>query len=76
MTYFGAVVESDKPGVVFDTLGLNGARMVTALAWDETSFRAELAHRVPDVVAIAYGTNESQDFGASRPSATASSSAS
>lgn len=59
---FGVVVEAAKPGVVLDTVGLNGARLGTALAWDEPAWVAELSQRKPELVVIAYGTNESQDL--------------
>jgi lysophospholipase L1-like esterase len=55
---FGVVVESAAGGVVVDTLGINGARVSTALAWDERAWIAELAARSPALVVIAYGTNE------------------
>jgi lysophospholipase L1-like esterase len=59
---FGAVVESTKPGVVLDTVGLNGARLATFLAWDEATWVDELARRKSDLVVFAFGTNESQDL--------------
>ena len=52
---------SDKPGVVVDTLGINGARLATPLAWDEPSWEAELARRAPSLVILQFGTNESGD---------------
>jgi lysophospholipase L1-like esterase len=59
---FGAVVESaEKHGVVLDSLGLNGARVRSALAWDETTWVSELARREPDLVVLAFGTNESSN---------------
>jgi lysophospholipase L1-like esterase len=57
----GVVVESAEPGVVVDTLGLNGARYLSALAYDETSWVSELSRRSPDLVIMAYGSNESSD---------------
>lgn len=63
----GAVIEGDpavRPGVVVDTLGINGARLGTPLAWSEPSWAAELARRAPSLAVIAYGTNESGDFNA------------
>gem|GEM_PF-519583 len=58
----GVVVErTDAPGVVLDTLGLNGARVRSALAYDPATWKAEVARRRPDLVVIAYGTNESSD---------------
>jgi lysophospholipase L1-like esterase len=44
--------------VVLDTLGINGARAATPLAWDERSFVALFKERRPDLVVLAYGTNE------------------
>ncbi len=60
----GLIVESDPrtaPGVVLDTLGINGARYGTALAWNEEAWVAELARRAPDLVILEYGTNEASD---------------
>jgi lysophospholipase L1-like esterase len=60
----GVIIETDpetRPGVVLDTLGINGARFTTPLAWDETTWSSELARRNPDLVVIEYGTNESGD---------------
>ncbi|MBI5537398.1 MAG: hypothetical protein HY898_32040 [Deltaproteobacteria bacterium] len=57
----GVIIESSEPGVVVDTLGLNGARYATALAYDEASWVREVARRAPDLVIMAYGSNESSD---------------
>ena len=58
----GVVVESaDGHGVVLDTLGLNGARVRSALAWDEATWVAELSRRQADLVVVAFGTNESSN---------------
>lgn len=57
---FGVVAEtSGRPGVVLDVLGLNGARVVHTLTWDEPTWTAALARRKPDLIVLAYGTNES-----------------
>lgn len=61
----GVVIEADpsaQPGVVVDTLGINGARLATPLAWDEASWVAEVARRAPALVILEYGTNESGDY--------------
>jgi len=58
---FGVVVERSAPGVVVDTLGINGARARYQLLWDDEVFRAHLTRRAPDLVALAYGTNEAGD---------------
>ncbi len=57
----GVVVEGDAPGVVLDTLGLNGARVGTWTARDDAAWTAELARRKPSLVVVALGTNESSD---------------
>jgi hypothetical protein len=60
----GVVVESDpkvQPGVVLDTLGINGARLATPLAWNEASWVSEMTRRAPSLVILEYGTNESGD---------------
>lgn len=62
--FLGLVVETDpatNPGVVVDTLGINGARYATALAWDEAGWEAEVARRPPELVVFEYGTNEAGD---------------
>jgi len=61
---FGVSAEKSGDGVVYDSLGLNGAsvtvlsRMFNAAHWAE-----ELQHRNPQLVVINYGTNEA-DFAA------------
>lgn len=61
----GVTVETDpkaQPGVVLDTLGINGARLTTPLAWDEPAWVLELSRRSPSLAILEYGTNESGDF--------------
>lgn len=62
-SFCGVTIESapDAPGVVLDTLGINGARYATALSWDEKAWEAEVARRPPDLVVFEYGTNEAGD---------------
>jgi lysophospholipase L1-like esterase len=58
---FGAVLENDGPGVVYDSLGVNGAYAgLLATVMNEEHWREQLQHRKPDLVVINYGTNESQ----------------
>lgn len=59
--FYGVIVEGSEPGVVLDALGIDGARLATALAWAEAPFVAEVAARDPDLVVVAYGTNEAFD---------------
>ncbi len=60
---FGAYVEGSDPGVVIDTCGIEGARVATALAWDSASWQAEVRARKPDLLVVAFGTNEAFDEG-------------
>lgn len=55
---FGVTIESSRPGVVIDTLGINGARAATTIAWDKAAWEAEAKERKPALVVLAYGTNE------------------
>lgn len=54
-------LERDQPGVIVDTLGIPGARANTQLMWNESLQREHLRKRHPDLVILAYGTNESGD---------------
>jgi len=56
---YGVVLDRSTAGVMVDALGINGAQIHTALAWNEAHFAEQLKHRAPDVVILAYGTNES-----------------
>ncbi|HEY3495799.1 MAG TPA: GDSL-type esterase/lipase family protein [Polyangiaceae bacterium] len=58
---YGLVAEGSDPGVVLDTSGIDGARFATALAWNAEVLAAELAARRPELVVLAYGTNEAFD---------------
>lgn len=59
---FGVAIERlDRPGIVLDTLGIDGARIETALAWNADAFSSEVARRAPDLIVVAYGTNEAFD---------------
>lgn len=54
----GAFVESVEPGVVFDTIGINGARVATILAWESEQLIQQIALRDPELLVLAFGTNE------------------
>ncbi len=58
---FGVVMERGAPGVVVDSLGIRGARASVMLQWDSDLWRAQIRRRAPDLVVLAYGTNESGD---------------
>ncbi len=62
--FCGVTIETDPaaaPGVVLDTLGINGARLTTPLAWDEAAWVTELGRRPPALTIVEYGTNEAGD---------------
>lgn len=61
VTVYGVSVERETPGVVVDGLGINGYRAAGHLLWEESLYTEHLRRRSPDLVVLAYGTNESGD---------------
>lgn len=58
---FGAVLENDGPGVVYDSLGVNGAYAgLLVRAMNQQHWAEQLQHRHPELVVLNYGTNESE----------------
>ncbi len=57
---FGVVFERDGPGVVYDSLGLDGARAKLLKRFDRPHWHDQLRLRRPDLLVLHYGTNESQ----------------
>jgi lysophospholipase L1-like esterase len=47
--------------ILYDVLGINGARAVRLLSWNEQSFMSSVTRRNPDLIILAYGTNEVTD---------------
>lgn len=58
---FGVSLERESPGVIVDTMGLNGARASAQLLWTEDIHQAYLRTLDPSLVVLAYGTNEAGD---------------
>jgi len=56
---FGVSLDRKGPGVVMDSLGVSGTQAGDQLAWNSGIFTAHLKRRNPDLVVLAYGTNES-----------------
>lgn len=57
---FGETFTRRNPGVIYDSLGLNGASTtVLSRGFDARAWAAELQHQAPALVIINYGTNES-----------------
>ncbi|HEX6767515.1 MAG TPA: hypothetical protein VF103_18580, partial [Polyangiaceae bacterium] len=61
LRFAGLVAEGTEPGVVLDTLGIDGARVATPLAWNADAFSAEISARRPELAVFAFGTNEAFD---------------
>ena len=58
---FGVVLENDGPGIVYDSLGVNGAYAgLLARVMNESHWAEQLQHRQPDLLILNYGTNESE----------------
>jgi lysophospholipase L1-like esterase len=58
---FGIVAEHARQGVTYDALGINGARAGRLLVWDWMLLADNLGRRLPDLIVIAYGSNEVGD---------------
>jgi lysophospholipase L1-like esterase len=58
---FGMALDRAQAGVLVDALGINGAQIFTPLRWSEEHFAQQLRRRAPDLVVLAYGTNEALD---------------
>ena len=58
---FGLTLERAQPGIVLDTLGIRGTRAANILQWDLPLWEEHLRRRAPDLVLLAYGTNETTD---------------
>jgi hypothetical protein len=57
---FGVSFERDAPGVIYNSLGLNGGQVqVVVRYFEKTQWTEELRHEHPDLVVLNYGTNES-----------------
>jgi lysophospholipase L1-like esterase len=57
---FGVEFRRDRPGVLYSSLGVNGASVtLLSRAFNRAALSAQLRHYQPDLVVLAYGTNES-----------------
>jgi lysophospholipase L1-like esterase len=57
---FGASFERDAPGVIYNSLGLNGGQVqVVVRYFEKNQWTEQLRHQHPDLVVLNYGTNES-----------------
>ena len=57
---YGAEFRRSSPGVIYSSLGINGANItLLSHSFNEHHWAAELRHYNPDLVIVNYGTNES-----------------
>jgi len=59
VTLFGASSEQQRPGIVYDALGLPTATVFDLASFDRPTFVKQLEALAPDLVVLFYGTNES-----------------
>ncbi len=58
---YGVVLERDGPGVVYDSLGMVGARAARLLNADPAHFADQVRLRDPDLIVLHFGGNEAGD---------------
>src|SRR5690606_4539513 len=58
---FGVVLEREGPGVVYDSLGMVGARARRFLGFDRDHLARQLELRSTNLVVIGYGGNDADD---------------
>jgi len=57
---FGVSFEREAPGVIYNSLGLNGGQVQSVVRYfEKTQWTEQLQHQRPDLVVVNYGTNES-----------------
>ncbi|TFH32054.1 MAG: hypothetical protein E4H00_02215, partial [Myxococcales bacterium] len=61
VTLYGVAVEREGPGVVYDSLGLVGARANRLLNYDESHIKAQLEQRGVHLIVLGFGGNEASD---------------
>ncbi|MGB3049964.1 MAG: GDSL-type esterase/lipase family protein [Polyangiales bacterium] len=61
VTFYGVAVEREGPGVVYDSLGLVGARANRLLNFDEAHIRHQLEQRRTNLIVLGFGGNEASD---------------
>ena len=54
----GVILDRDAPGITLDALGNNGSVANVINRWDSNSLRNQLQWRNPQLIILAYGTNE------------------
>lgn len=57
----GVDMGNEAPGIVVDTLGVNGAKLANQLEWEPHLWKSHLRDRAPVLYVLAFGNNESVD---------------
>jgi len=57
----GVILDRWAPGISLDALGINGATSAVIARWDQSTLQAQLQWRNPQLIILAYGTNEAFD---------------
>jgi len=58
---FGIAIEHNSSGLVYDVFGINGARASRPMQWNWKVLARGLGNRSPDLIVVAYGSNEVTD---------------
>lgn len=58
---YGVALERDRPGVIYDSLGMVGARAARLLNQDPEHFKEQIRLRSPDLIILQFGGNEAGD---------------
>ena len=58
---YGVVMERDVPGVIYDSLGMVGARAPRLLNFDATHIAEQIRRRGTDLLILGFGGNEADD---------------
>ena len=58
---YGVAMERDVPGVVYDGIGMVGARIRRLLNADAEHWKAQLSARAPDLIILMFGGNSLED---------------
>jgi lysophospholipase L1-like esterase len=59
---YGVVLETDGPGVVWDTISMIGAFARRLAWWDAKHLAEQVAHRDPDLLVFGFGGNDLRRF--------------
>ena len=61
VSLYGTVTERGGSGVVLDQMGIPGMRASVWLHWQEAAWAEQVQRRQPDLIVLAYGTNDVGD---------------